>query len=248
MLFGFWIRGWHEVEECKSIASIAKKLGYDFLELQLDEVKEVRHAIDVAKLCEKILKVTIAHLPEIDFSRKEIELCKDFIRSLSSIGIKKFVFHFYSKRYPTKAYFKLKLRKLKELERVASSNESIILLENTDESLFTLKRIFQSLPKLRFCLDVGHANLFTRKNKSIKMIEEFKEVLQHMHVHDNFGGYSYKKDLHLPPGTGRIDFFSIFKKLKEVCYEQTITIEMKSRNPEYMRAALDFVRRVSQHA
>jgi sugar phosphate isomerase/epimerase len=55
-----------------------------------------------------------------------------------------------------------------------------------------------------------------------------------VHVSDNRGG---EGDLHLPLGAGNIDWRSAIRALKRAGYDGTVTLEVFSREREYLRAS-----------
>jgi len=207
-----------------------KEIGFDFVELHIslnDEFKdEIKSALPILSL----------HLPEIDFKREEMEKCKEFIETFPC---KLFIIHLFSRNLPTEKYLGKKIGILKELTSYAQEDDRILALENTEEEAKILKKVFDSIPDLSFCLDIGHANLFTN---SIDLINEFSEILTHIHVHDNVGGDSEKFDLHLPIGAGAINFEPIFTRLKEINYSGNFTLEIYNDDKEYRRISLERVR------
>ncbi len=60
------------------------------------------------------------------------------------------------------------------------------------------------LTTLRFCFDIGHANLMdgAAGDRIAKTFEPLRDLVATSHVHDNHG----EKDEHLPPFTGTIDW------------------------------------------
>jgi len=94
-----------------------------------------------------------------------------------------------------------------------------------------LKALFDKIKDLGFLLDVAHANLFTEKNKTEEFLKEFHFKLEHVHMSDNKGG---KDDLHLPLGAGNIEWRRIVGLLKKYGYDDTITLEVFSREREYL--------------
>ncbi len=74
--------------------------------------------------------------------------------------------------------------------------------------------------------DVGHACLREREDgKKLnvsKALEEIKDRLVHIHVHDNRG----KDDDHMVPGKGHIDFESMGKTLRRIGYRNMIIAEL----------------------
>ena len=71
--------------------------------------------------------------------------------------------------------------------------------------------------------------------KTIDFINLFADRIDHIHISDNFG----KEDNHLPIGTGTIDFPKIVKALKEIGYNKTITLEIFSRDKDYLKISRD---------
>ena len=140
---------------------------------------------------------------------------------------------------PTKSNLSFKIEKLKELTEFAEKKDCILTLENTEEDTKLLKKVFDKIPNLFFCLDIGHANLFGKENRSINLINNFKSILKHIHVHDNVGGDAEKFDLHLPIGAGKINFIPIFDKLKEIKYSGNITLEIYNPDKEYRKISIN---------
>ena len=65
-----------------------------------------------------------------------------------------------------------------------------------------------------------------------------KRTAKHIHLHDNYGGYTVKDDLHLPPGKGIVDFKTIFSSLKSIGYTGTMSLELK---PQEIKPCLTFI-------
>ncbi len=90
-----------------------------------------------------------------------------------------------------------------------------------------IRKILDLNPLLGFHADIGHLNLYG-KNPS-DCLAAFKDRLMHIHLHDNDG----QRDLHLPMGTGMIDWDMLIKTLKSI-YDGTITLEIFSRDKDYV--------------
>ena len=82
-------------------------------------------------------------------------------------------------------------------------------------------------PRLGLCLDIGHANCETSKEKPLDWIGPMAPYLKHLHLHDNCGG----RDLHLPLGQGNIPVESIIERVTELCPDATFTIENMNAAP-----------------
>lgn len=88
-------------------------------------------------------------------------------------------------------------------------------------------KILDANPLLGFHADIGHLNLFGRN--PIEYLSAFKDRLRHVHLHDNDG----LRDLHLPMGTGVIDWNALIRELKSF-YDGTITLEVFSNDKDYV--------------
>ena len=120
-----------------------------------------------------------------------------------------------------------KIRALKEIVEYGRKNSVAINMENLSETAEDLEPVINEVPSLGLTLDVGHANLGGSENKSIAIIEKFGKLIRHVHLHDNRGGQSKDDDLHLPIGSGTVDFPAIMTSLLSVGYDGTMTLEVK---------------------
>jgi hypothetical protein len=80
-------------------------------------------------------------------------------------------------------------------------------------------------------------NLFGRKPEDF--INKFKGKIKHIHLHDNDGN----DDLHIPMGTGMINWEELVSLLKKY-YDGTITLEIFSRDKDYVLLSKDKLRRL----
>ncbi|MDB9823115.1 sugar phosphate isomerase/epimerase [Deltaproteobacteria bacterium] len=142
-------------------------------------------------------------------------------------------------RFVKKEVISFKIELLREIIRRAEDRGITICLENMSENTSHMSEPFKELPLLFLTLDLGHAQLLTEKNLSHEFMKIYPERIRHIHIHDNRGGESYLDDLHLPPGKGIIDFNNIFKGLREIKYNRTITLELKTHEIEN---CLDYTR------
>ncbi|MHA2472134.1 MAG: sugar phosphate isomerase/epimerase family protein [Promethearchaeota archaeon] len=214
-------------KEIELEANNFRSAGYDYAEIPLGLSKGPIEAFkDKLKTLRNIIPIYSGHLPQMDYKKEEIDICKRYIENFSDQGINLFVVHLFSIKFPTKSNLEFKIEKLRKLADFAENYGSILALENTEEEPITLRKVFNEIPNIDFCLDIGHANLLARENQSINFINNFGNLLKHIHIHDNIGGSSEKEDLHLPIGEGSIVFKPIFQKLKDNKYSGDITIEL----------------------
>ena len=131
-------------------------------------------------------------------------------------------------------------RNIRAIERVAEEANRHglkLMVENTlrfFNSVEDLQMLFDSVEGIGFHLDVGHANLNAQKNKTVEFLANFRDKLEHVHLSDNRGGTA---DLHLPLGAGLIPWNRIVAALKKCKYDDTITLEVFSRDKRYLLAS-----------
>jgi sugar phosphate isomerase/epimerase len=126
------------------------------------------------------------------------------------------------------------------LAQDAAQREIQLMVENLDRMFATvadLAPILEMTPELGFHLDIGHANLrlgIGEPNRAAGLLKEFGHRLTHVHVSDNRGG---DEDLHLPLGAGVIDWKGAIRTLKSAGWDGTVTLEVFSRERDYLRAS-----------
>lgn len=113
---------------------------------------------------------------------------------------------------------------LEVLPRAAEIGFTVAVENIFEEEPSTLQALFESLPQLRHCFDVGHWNLFTK----VGMEEWFAAVgsfIAEAHIHDNHG----RRDDHAPVGEGNIDFALFFRLMAQYAPQAAWTIEAHSK-------------------
>jgi sugar phosphate isomerase/epimerase len=94
---------------------------------------------------------------------------------------------------------------------------------STAEALVTLVDELDH-PGVGVCLDFGHAHL---QGDVVDAIETLSGLLTATHVHDNHG----KRDEHLAPFEGTIDWAGALLALQKIGYEGTMMLELASADP-----------------
>lgn len=129
---------------------------------------------------------------------------------------------------------------LAELAQDAAARGITLMVENMDRLFARVDDfidLFVKVPELAFHLDVGHANLrlgLGEQNHTEEFLKAFSDRLAHVHVSDNPGG---SEDRHLPLGAGAVDLKRAARLLKEHGYDGTVTLEVFSREREYLRVS-----------
>ena len=99
-----------------------KSAGYDYAELQ---TKSIDNFQDELKIIRNIIPLYSYHLPQIDYKKAGIEICKNYIEFLSDQGIYLFIIHLYSQNLPTKENLEFKINSLNDLADYAENEDSI---------------------------------------------------------------------------------------------------------------------------
>ncbi|MBI4496264.1 MAG: sugar phosphate isomerase/epimerase [Deltaproteobacteria bacterium] len=115
------------------------------------------------------------------------------------------------------------LRTWTPLARRAEDLSVRLALENTfEEEPAILRRLLERIgsPAVGFCLDPGHAHIFSRV-PALQWVEELGSALLEVHLHDNHR----QADEHLPIGQGEIDFPALFSGLRSKGLQPVLTLE-----------------------
>jgi sugar phosphate isomerase/epimerase len=132
-------------------------------------------------------------------------------------------------------------RSIEELAAYATERNVRLALEvipnplSTPESLVRLIEDELELPALGICMDVGHANVMN--GDVADAIETVSGHLLTTHIHDNDG----KRDLHLTPFAGSLDWPGTLMGFQKVGYEGVLLMELA--NTDDPARVLDRARR-----
>jgi len=246
----------------KEIEEIGE-MGFDYVELTMDPPEAIPAKImsQKKKIQETLNRYEIGvvgHLPtfvwtsDLYESLRRISLQENFeaLEAASELGIRKVVLH---PGYITGlAKFLVDrargygMESIEAILKKAASLDITVCIENMFPQAHFLtspqefQGLFEALPDLRLVLDIGHANLGGGRNKSSEFIRRYGHRISHIHANDNFG----KEDNHLPIGAGIIDFDKILKELKQAQYDETITLEVFSRDRDYLKLSRDKIKRI----
>jgi sugar phosphate isomerase/epimerase len=164
----------------------------------------------------------------------------EILPAMPDLGMKFLTIHLWlDPRFVKRKSIDYKIQFLRRLTERAHDLDIAVGLENLSERAEDLRDVFSAVPLLNLTLDLGHAQLLTQENTSSGLIESFSERIKHLHIHDNRGGDSPDDDLHLPVGEGIIDFPKIFRKLAEIDYRQSVSLELR---PHEIEKCLDHVK------
>lgn len=111
----------------------------------------------------------------------------------------------------------------REVGRGVRKRRAQLFLENVyEEKPEDLLKLLENLrsEEVGFCLDTGHTQAFgsTPLSRWIAVLGDF---IGEIHLHDNDG----KRDAHLPPGQGKIDFSALKRRLYQKTALPILTLE-----------------------
>ncbi len=239
------------------------EMGFDYVELTMDPPEATPQKIlsqkkSIQDLLNRYQIGIMGHLPTFVWTsdlyeslrRASLQEIFDALEAAAELGIEKVVLH---PGYIT-GLGKFILDKAKGygmdsieaiLKKAVNLNitlciENIFPQAHFLSSPHEFQKVFEAFPELRLTLDIGHANLGVRKNKSSEFIRYYGYRIGHVHANDNFG----KEDSHLPIGAGIIDFEKILGELKEAQYDDTITLEVFSRDRDYLKISMEKMKRM----
>lgn len=234
----------YEFDTIEDNLKLAKKLGLDFIELNLNfgYCRAEMEAKTVADLLKKYnLEATLHFYDEADFGsydevvaayltllERYAKLGKGYIKQINVhnipgpvvtiSGVKNYI---YEKEYST--YIERLVSNFKKAEDICKANGINMVIENTDNIPTYMKRTYKDLfdNGFRFCYDIGHDGL------SYDIIYEINSELNlpfdEFHIHDGT-----RKTCHLTLGEGEIDI----KKFKDLAIANNayVVLEVKQKS------------------
>lgn len=120
-----------------------------------------------------------------------------------------------------------------------------MMIENQceeDGEVLRMEIDFVNDPRLKVCLDIGHAN--ANSNMSVEdWIKSLGDRIGYLHLHNNHGKQpgrpSYMNDEHLEIDDGTIDIAEVFPLLEEYCPNAIWNVECGLNNIEKSLEVLD---------
>lgn len=243
------------LEELETISN----LGFDYLELTMDAPQAHYTVIrrmkdDLIQALERLHMRLICHLPtfvstaDLTEALREASL-NEVLESLevaAELQAMKVVLHPSPHRgLSVFVIDQARQYALRSLEAIVGKADQLgvpLCLENMFPQSNSLVNpedfieVFERFPQLRMTLDTGHAHIEDKRGtKILAFVERFPDRIYHVHANDNLG----KEDNHLPIGAGTIEFPKVIKALKAKGYDETITLEVFSKDRDYLRLSRD---------
>lgn len=235
----------------KNIISEIEWIGrnnFDFVDLFLEEDEATPEKININKVSEKLNEYdlsTVGHTawylpfgsPVKSLRKAAIQEARRYFEILEKLETRFVTIHsnWPGGMFSAKEGVNFQIDSLSQLVSIANEYNLQIMYEpvdSYDDHAGNVAAILKAVPGLYLHIDIGHANLFSRKPEHF--IKEFHEKLKHIHLHDN----TRNIDLHLPMGCGIIDWDETIKALKRY-YDGTITLEIFSRDRDYVLLSRD---------
>ena len=197
--------------------------------------------------------------PPLEIYRRTFEACR-------FVGCRQLIFHPLRQpdRVPAREFrqkiHEYNVRWFRDLAKTAEESDVVINLENTFDSHhvqlpgdppfpYTTAQDMLDLAHdigsshVGICLDTGHANISGQDIPA--MIRAYGEQLTTVHLNDNYGFISpVYEDLHLFPGSGRIEWNDVFTALKEIRFSGFYNLEPVAE----LKRMPDSVRRIQLRA
>jgi len=107
---------------------------------------------------------------------------------------------------------------------------------DADLRVLDIRRILKADARLGFHLDVGHA--FVGGDRLEGLLKSLKSRMVHVHLSDN----RLRRDDHMPLGAGRIGWPRVIQLIQKTGYDDTITLEVFSTDPDYVLLSASKVR------
>ncbi|HEY0867266.1 MAG TPA: sugar phosphate isomerase/epimerase [Fimbriimonas sp.] len=232
------------------------EMGLEFVDLTLEppaaaswrvDAKAIRRELDRTGL--KVVGHTAYYLP-IDSPFEEVRQgalseLKRCLKIFGEVGAKWMNIHpgRYTPMHPRSFFVQRDIDSFRELQETARESGVGLMVENIPHDFNTVEQLAElldPLPEVGLHLDIGHSNLGVPHNTGCELIRTFGSRLRHVHFHDNNG----HADQHLPLGTGNIDFMAHIEALKEIGYDETITLEVFAPDDHFLRYSRDVLRRL----
>ena len=239
------------LEEVESLGN----MGFDYLEVAMDPPQGHHRVIgaiekDFIKALERSKLSVVCHLPtflssaDLTESLRSASLDEVFasLELAARLQTLKVVLHpGHAAGLGRFVMEKVKENGLKSLDAIVAKAHELglcLCLENMFPRGHWLVRpedfrdVLDSFPSLYLTLDTGHAHMADPKdNLALEFVKNFSHRIGHVHASDNFG----VEDNHLPIGAGTIDFLPLVRALKSKGYNDTITLEVFSRDRDYVK-------------
>ena len=205
-----------------------KEAGFDYWELDLSWIEPTPKLQAEATAVAGVLPAETAHLPPPRFTKEDQTRFQRFLDVAAPVGPRIFNVHLMPAKSAAGVSLDVRAAWLAELVDAAHSRGLTITLENVEEPLSILAEVFTRIPKMKACLDIGHASLDADNERAFQLLSIIRDRLALVHAHDNRQGHGEAGDLHLPFGRGTIRLEPILRAVREGGFDGHATLELFS--------------------
>jgi L-ribulose-5-phosphate 3-epimerase len=141
---------------------------------------------------------------------------------------------------PNDPLYPVIIEAIKEVAWHCKKQGRMLLCETGEETPITMLRMIQDVGTGNVFVNLDTANLILYgKGNPVDAMDVFGHLVRGMHAKDGlFPTNPHTLGEEVAIGHGRVDFPTLFKKLKEVHYERTVTIEREISGPRQIEDIL----------
>jgi sugar phosphate isomerase/epimerase len=205
---------------------LLRDAGFDYFEIDLQWLEPGAKLEAEALELAEVLPIESAHLPPSQFTREDQDRFQRFLDYTAMAGPKIYNIHLAPRRTTPDLPLDKRTEWLIEFVDEAHARGLAITLENLAEPLPVLAEVFTRIPRMKFCLDVGHASLDNETKRPHELLSLLGDRLALVHAHDNRQGHGEPGDLHLPFGQGTIPLESILRAVRKIRFDGHVTLEL----------------------
>ena len=210
---------------------LASQIGYDFIELFGERIKNNNNPIWTDNGIKKYIKASKKYNQKIysfcdDYiinhslgGKKTLNEIVNTIKQLNKLKIKKYILPLYGKSFIKKENKEKVIENLTVISKICKTNKIELLIESnmSPKKFLNLKKKIKS-NNFYFLFDTGNRVLL--KKNLVLDICKFKNEIKHIHLKDkNF------KNKNVIFGKGEVKFKPIFEELKKINYKGSFAIE-----------------------
>src|SRR2546422_5680169 len=180
-----------------------KEAGFDYWEFDLSWIEPTPKLHTEATAVAGILPAETAHLPPPRFTKEDQVRFQRFLDIAAPVGPKFFNIHLMPAKAAAGVPLDVRTAWLAELVDAAHSRGLTITLENVEEPLSILAEVFTRIPRMKACLDIGHAYLDGDNERPYPLLSLIRDRLALVHADENRQGHVQAGGLPLPLLQGR---------------------------------------------
>src|SRR6058998_417694 len=205
-----------------------KEAGFDYWEIDLSWREPGPELESEAMARGEVLPAETAHLPPSRFTREDQVRFQRFLDYTPFAGPRIFNLHLMPAKAAAGVPLDTRTGWLAEFVDAAHSRGLTVTLENVEEPVSILAEVFTRIPRMKACLDIGHASLDADNERAFQLLSIIRDRLALVHAHDNRQGHGEAGDLHLPFGRGTIRLEPILRAVREGGFDGHATLELFS--------------------